>query len=272
MNYANRRRWSDNDRNFGPFTYSRDKHYRPIALVIQSGDDEYPGAQFRISAFGHTFIVALPSWALRPYKRKVQARWSADDIERIGRDWYWQIDRRQFGFSYSAGHLSLYFGRQSDDRETERHKGFFLPWTQWRHVRHSFYGLDGEHIATLPKGKSYRDDPGLWDREQTISEAAPTWSFVFRDFDGEEITAITKIEEREWRFGTGWFKWLSLFRSPKINRSLDLRFSAEVGKRKGSWKGGTIGHSIDMQAGELHEAAFRRYCVQNGLTYEGPRP
>ena len=25
-------------------------------------------------------------------------------------------------------------------------------------------------------------------------------------------------------------------------------------------KGGTVGHSIDMLPGELHEAAFRRYC------------
>jgi hypothetical protein len=54
-----------------------------------------------------------------------------------------------------------------------------------------------------------------------------------------------------------------------VRRSLDLQFSAEVGKRKGSWKGGTIGHSIDMMPGELHEAAFRRYCAQQGLTFVG---
>ena len=32
------------------------------------------------------------------------------------------------------------------------------------------------------------------------------------------------------------------------------------GPEKGSWKGGTMGHGIDMVAGELHESAFRRYC------------
>lgn len=49
--------------------------------------------------------------------------------------------------------------------------------------------------------------------------------------------------------------------------TLDLEFSSEVGRRKGSWKGGTLGHGIEMLPGELHEAAFRRYCAQNDLTF-----
>ena len=77
------------------------------------------------------------------------------------------------------------------------------------------------------------------------------------------ISMTTKIEEREWRFGTGYFKWMSLFRPAKISRSLKLDFSDEVGPEKGSWKGGTVGHSIDMLPGELHEEAFRRYCSED---------
>ncbi len=61
-------------------------------------------------------------------------------------------------------------------------------------------------------------------------------------------------------FGTGWFKWLSWFRAPKIRRSLAIEFSGETGPEKGSWKGGTVGTGIDMRPGELHESAFRRYC------------
>ncbi len=55
-----------------------------------------------------------------------------------------------------------------------------------------------------------------------------------------------------------------------MSRYLDLDFSAEVGRRKGSWKGGTLGHAIEMVTGEAHEAAFRRYCDQNDLTFIGP--
>ena len=80
------------------------------------------------------------------------------------------------------------------------------------------------------------------------------------DYDDEEITATTYTEEREYKKGTSWCKWLSLFIRPKVVRALDISFSAEVGPRKGSWKGGTVGHGIDMLPGENHESAFRRYC------------
>lgn len=264
------RRWGDNDHYFGPFTYARDTRYRPLALVLQSGCDEYPGSQLRASGFGHTLIVAVPRWLIRPYREKVHARWDAATIERMGRDWYWNVDKREFGFSYSDGFFQVFRGRHTMDSSTDRSKGYFLPWTQWRHVRHSFYGLNGEHVATLPDpGKSCLGDLGRWERERSISSATPTAAFEFLDFDGERLSAVTKIEEREWRFGTGWFKWLSLFRSRKISRSLDIQFSGETGKRKGSWKGGTVGHSIEMRPGELHEDAFRRYCAENGMTFCG---
>lgn len=265
---TDRRRWGDNDLYLGPFTFARDgKSYRPFAVVLASGCDEYPGASFRISVAGFTFITALPDWVLRPYREKVMAKtWDAATVKRLGRDWYWSIDRREYGFSLSEGYLSVSLGRQTMDSSTEQHWGCFLPWTQWRHVRRSFYGLHGEHIATVPDTRGV-DGIKRWEIERKISDKAPTVSFEFDDFDGERITATTKIEEREWRFGTGWFKWLSLFRKPKVSRSLDLSFSSEVGRRKGSWKGGTIGHAIEMTADELHEAAFRRYCSGNELTF-----
>lgn len=268
---AARQRWGDNDHYLGPLTFARDhRGYRPIAIVLGSGCEEYPGASLRISGFGCTMVVALPSWALRPYREKRYPKWGAETIKRLGRNWYWDITRREYGFSLSDGFLNVCLGRQTHDSSTEQRWGCFLPWTQWRHVRHSFYGRKGEHVATLPAtGKLYLGDLSRWERERAIANATPTVSFEFDDFDGERITATTKIEEREWHFGTGWFKWLSFFRTPKISRCLNLRFSAEVGCRKGSWKGGTLGHGIEMRPGELHGAAFRRYCDQNELTFVG---
>jgi len=49
--------------------------------------------------------------------------------------------------------------------------------------------------------------------------------------------------------------------------SLDISFSGEVGNRKGSWKGGTVGHSTNMRHDETHKTAFQRYCVENGMTF-----
>lgn len=268
MSHRYRRRWSDNDHYFGPFTFAFKDRQR-LAIELASGCDEYLGASFRISVLGSTMIASLPQWLIKPYVSwhdLSRADWATAGPD--GRKGYTEVDPRVFGFSYSDGFLQIFRGRRTMDSSTDRTKGYFLPWTQWRHVRRSFYGLNGEHVATLPDtGKSYRLDDGRWERERAIEEATPTISFDFLDFDGEKLVAKTKIEEREWRFGTGRFKWLSFFRAPKIRRSLDIEFSGETGKRKGSWKGGTLGHAIEMLPGELHEAAFRRYCAEHEMTF-----
>lgn len=263
--------WSDEDRYFGPFTFAKQgKHYRSWAIVLGSGDgDDYPGCRLRVSGFGCTLIVALPA-IIKPYRTKVYAQsWDAATVERLGRDWYWDEDEREYGFSYSDGFLRVFLGRQTNDSSTEKSWSKHLPWTQWRHVRHSFYDLSGDLFGHLPNKPSYRVWHNRWDLERAIEAACPAASFDFDDFDGERINATTKIEEREWRFGEGWSKWLSLFRRPKVSRSLSISFSAETGDRKGSWKGGTMGTGIEMLPGELHEAAFRRYCAEHAMTFVG---
>jgi len=257
-------RWSDNDHYFGPFTYARDrKGWRPIAIILGSGDgDDYPGCRLRISAFGHTLIAALPS-IINPWRRWVDTshyEWSRPH------GGYWEERAREYGFSASEGALHVYFGPQTHDSDTTKSKVWFYPWRKRRCIRHSLYDLEGQHFADLPEwGIGNKNG---WTVMKAIEDACPTARFEFDDFDGERITAICRIEEREWKRGKGLFRLLYIGRN-RISRSLDLRFSSEVGKRKGSWKGGTVGHSIEMFSGELHEAAFRRYCSENFLKFVG---
>ena len=253
-------RWSDNDRYFGPFTFSwaGSKGYRPLAVILESwgdGDDSASPASLRLSLVWFTLIVWLPP-ILRPQRCKVYpTSWDASTVARLGRNWYWDIKVREYGFSYSDGFLQIHYGICPGDSSLDQMWAKHLPWTQWRHVRHSLYGLAGEHVYTEPE---WRD----WEAYQAAKDACPTVKFSIEDFDGEKIVATTMIEEREWHFGTGWFKWLSWFCRPKIQRSLDIRFSGETGPEKGSWKGGTLGTGIEMLPGEMHKQAFRRYCDQ----------
>lgn len=263
---SKRIRWGDRDKYFGPFTYSKDNSYKPYAIVLGSGDDEdRQGCRLRLSGLGHTLILALPQ-LIKPWRKKVVPGWDKKTIQRLGRDWYWDTHEREYGFSYSDGFLNVPLGRQTHDSSTEQCWSMFLPWTQWRHVRRSLYGLKGEHYWDEPKG-GYRLGLETYQKNQGIINACPSQKFSFRDYDGELLTARTRIEEREWKFGEGSFKWLSIFCRPKISRSLDIKFSGETGKRKGSWKGGTLGHSITLLPDELHEAAFRRYCTEHNMTF-----
>lgn len=285
MKWRNRNRWGDNDRNWGPFTYARDgRAYRSLAVVLKSrgdDDDESGDCTLRISGFGHTLITTVPS-VIRPWRRWVDLSnrqfYAADGSPeplQPGRG-YWDVHARQYGFSLDgagdvgrSSFLQVFLGPQTHDSRTTKSWSYFLPWTEWRHVRRSLYGLDGEHVWTEPPG-GWRLGDGSYEARKAAEEACPSRIFAFRDFDGEALTVQTRIEEREWRFGSGWFRWLSIFRKPMIHRSLDLQFSGETGKRKGSWKGGTLGHAIEMRPGELHEPAFRRYCDEHGMTFVGP--
>lgn len=263
-------RWSDNDRYFGPFTYASESRYRNIALMLGSGDDDdYPGCRLRLSLGKRTMIVALPP-IIKPWRQWNEIRTEptrSQMIERGREPGYWDTHEREYGFSASDGALHIHYGPQTHDSETTKSRVWFFPWREHRSIRHSLYDLQGEHFADIPEW-GFRHKNG-WAVKEAIENACPVARFEFADFDGEHIVATCRIEEREWKRGKGLFRLFFLGRN-RVSRSLGLSFSSEVGRRKGSWKGGTVGHSISMLPGELHEAAFRRYCVENGLTFVGP--
>jgi len=248
-------RLTDHDRKFGPITYAR-VDWRPWRIMLSSGGDN-DGESIRndltIYALGWAARIYLPS-ILRPYRiRHWPTSWDAATIERLGRNWYDEIFPCEYGFSISDGSLHLHYGAQTHDSVTTKSKCYFIPWQQWRFMRTSLYNPDGSHFFT-------QDGRGKFEELYAKKEILPKVKFEFDDYDGERIIATCHIEEREWHFGTGWFKWLRFFKKPMIRRDLSLNFSKEVGQEKGSWKGGTVGHSIEMEKGESCEQAFLRYC------------
>ena len=255
------RRYSGTDFHLWPFTLSKHGHqsYRPLGIALDSGahEDQRGGCHIKVSAFGWTLICELPHVVSDYTVRHTVTTWDADTIARLGRDWYEERHSREYGFRFSDGNLHTYFGPQTHDSRTTKSKVFFLPWRNSRFIRESLYDSKGEHFHT-----EYESARNSWSARSAVRDACPKVRFEFDDFDQQRIVATTHIEEREWRFGTGLFRWLSWFRRPLVSRTLALEFSSEVGPEKGSWKGGTTGHSIEMLPGELHEAAFKRYCEQ----------
>lgn len=265
---ATRRRWSDNDKVKGPFLYSRDSRgYRPLAINLSSGDgDEHPGCHIRFSGFGHTLIVELPA-IIKPWRQWVDCsmhEWSTS----INKG-YWDKHANEYGFSISDGYLHVSHGPQTHDSLTTKSFCKAIPWQQWRFIRQSWYGPTGQHIETLWEGDSREVRRAQSDWRYEFEKTLAKTSFQIKDYDGKVITVDTNIEEREWRFGEGWFKWLSWFRKPMIRRVLNMAFREEVGTEKGSWKGGLMGTSIDMLPYELHESALRRYCEQEHRAKHG---
>ena len=182
-----------------------------------------------MSAFGATLIVALPQ-IIKPWRKWVDT--SKYDWSTNPNGGYWDTGEREYGFSLSDGFLNFSLGRVTNDSSTEQRKGYFLPWTQWRCAAHRLYDDQG-NLAYTDTSSGPQPIEAMRERWEA-QDAVPTVDFAFRDFDGEQLTAKTRIEEYEHKFGTGRFKWLSLFRKARVRRSLDIRFSAETGERKGS--------------------------------------
>lgn len=254
-------RLTDHDKTRGPFTLAPWKN--SFAAYINSGDggdDDDNGNRIMLIAFGWALRIAIPT-IIQPWREKyIATSWDEETVKRMGRDWYYNVFPREYGFTLSNmgngyDFLQVYLGAQTHSSETTQNWCTHLPWKQWDCVRSSVYEPDGTHFATEQRGegRDFRE----W---SDARDKCPAAHFGFEDFDGEMIIATCKIEEREWHRGEGWFKWLKWFYPRKIRRSLDLHFSAEVGPEKGSWKGGTIGHGIDMEPGETPQQAFERYC------------
>lgn len=260
------RRYSEHNWNLWPFTLCK-AHAGWFGVVLDSGarEDEAGDCHLKIHAFGYTLICELPR-IIRDYRVRHTAKsWDAATVARLGCDWYEEVHPCEYGFIFTGdGSLHTYFGPDTGDSSTSQNRVFFLPWRQWKYVRCSFYDKKGKHFWT-----EWAGDKTAWNAKQAVKQALSKVYFQIEDYDGEIITATTYIEEREWQFGTGVFSWLSWLARPKIRRSLSIDFSAEVGKEKGSWKGGTLGHGIEMLPNENHEAAFKRYCQQEFQSKSG---
>ncbi len=232
-------RLSDSDKRFGPITIGT--WHKSFSAWIESGyDDDSGGTRFLLTGFGRAIRFALPISLLKPSGKY------GENQTRYG------VSLSDMGNGYDF--FQAYFGPQTWDSSTQKSWCCHFPWKQWRHVRHSLYRPeDGSHFYTQPAGDDFLE---FMDQKEKCPKAV----FEFEDFDGERITATCTVEEREWRKGSGWFKWLSWFYKPKVSRCLDLDFSAETGPEKGSWKGGITGHGFDMLPGQSCEDAFRRYC------------
>ena len=254
-----------------PILVIKSNEYNLRRFILSSRDDnDKLLCTLVFAGFGKYITLNLPN-IIKPRATKVTPNWDAATVERLGRDYYWKYDRREFGVSYYDGHVSIKYGVQTDSSDEDKSWGFFLPWTQNKFVRRTIFNSDGTLFANFPHHKGYfLGNPSGWDAEHKATEEVQKVTFKFLDFDGEALEASCFLEEREWSRGESWCSWLKYFYKPIIRRSMDIAFSGETGKRKGSWKGGTLGHGIDMlDVMEDCESAFKRYCLEHNMTYVG---
>lgn len=280
---------TNEDKHFGPITYGLTSGWRPFRIILSSAGDDEDDKQCKLIVymFGYVFRIYLGN-LIKPIKYKVKANWTPETIERMGRDWYYEYFKKEYGFSYNEGFLQIFYGIQNDDGHythidnegyvtysprdsTKTYKrikkndwSLHLPWTQYRltsityfkNINDIFYNIkDNSGI----KGMKYLEE----------KEKCPTISFKLKDYDNEIIIAKTMLEERVYKRGENKFKWVSLFSKDLIIRTLIINFDKETGPEKGSWKGGTIGTAIKIDKNISHEEGMKQYCLEEHRSKSG---
>lgn len=134
-------------------------------------------------------------------------------------------------FGSSEFGLTFHFGH--------RRKSFDWPWTfDWH--RTSYLMQDGTWLHEWREVGEWR-------------EVHP-YRYVLRSGTVQDVQATITLRETERR--RKWLRWTRF--GARIERSIDVKFSGEVGEQAGSWKGGTIGCGYTMLPGETPLDTLRR--------------
>lgn len=214
--------------------------------MLYSPEEDYEEcARLSLQFFSLQWSINLPPWLFPGAKVIRKYTISSENSE------YQELVQRAYGFWYSCEdyYLNVKYGIQDEEAnlwgESSNCRSWscFIPWLNWTHVRETIYGPDWSFFADLTEVN--------WKERERLVESCPKISFQVRDYDGEIIHATGYLEEMEWHRGTSQFRWVRHFCKPKIRRSIDIRYATEIGRRKeDSWKGGTLGHGIDVEPGE----------------------
>lgn len=282
-------RLTDNDKKFLGITYGKiDWKHNSLTIESSNSDNENDRCSLTAYAFGYAFRVFLPN-IIKPYKFKAKVRvncWDEETIKRMGRDWYYVEFTNKYGISLSEnGFLQIYYGLQNENnhythlnkdgylsynhneekvkRIESKSKSWFLPWHVTRMVSHKLY--DNKHRVFW----SQKEEKHNFDDFYKHKELCPTVDFLVKDYDGTIIKVKTYIEERQWKYGDGIFKWISLFKKDIHSRVLELEFEQELGKGKEDWKGGIMATSIEIPVGTTRAEALKKFCEKEHHSKQG---
>lgn len=233
------------------------KPHLNFGMYITSRDDEREYAQICLNWKNKYKYIKIPE-IIKPKMITVENYYMQ---EKYGKTRQTLIEQR-YGFMVFEECFWIMYGNHTHDSSTEQQQTFNIGWRDYTHVRWSGYDPQHNLVGHFELGG------GKWDYShiEALRETIPKIQIQFKDFDGEEIIATCYIEEREWHKGRGLFAWLKYFNQPLIRRSIDITFNKETGKRKGSWKGGTIGCGEDMSSTETIFEAFSRHAAKHNFT------
>lgn len=157
---------------------------------------------------------------------------------------YDDFDPPKYGFSIHSNSLWVYLGGDNGNSQWD----WSVPFVTKEMIRNSILLKDGrwEHET---RGKLKRFWDTKWDSKKKV------WKVDYKDYDGEVVPARITLNQREWR--PKWLTWTSLF--SKVVTYVEAEFEKEIGRKKGTWKGGVTGVSMIIDDGDDPVGRFNEF-------------
>ena len=168
---------------------------------------------------------------------------------------YGDCDAPHYGIMIHGNTLWIHYGGNGNLRGGSKYFSWHLPFFTWNHVRHDVEcKIDGVMKMCPEKSIDKYDKDGNY-IPLYRNEKVNTYKYDYTDkYDGKVVPCVFWVEEREWR--RKWLTWSKRF--SKESRCIQIEFFDEVGKDKGSWKGGCMGCGYDLLPDETPMNCIKR--------------
>lgn len=162
--------------------------------------------------------------------------------------WTDECDAPKWGLAVHSNSIWIHTGGKGNLNGGNTWWTWNIPFFTENWVRTSILLKDGswEHEIKNNRKDFYKEE---WKNKQMC------WEYDYLDkYDNTKIPTKIYVDEREWR--RKWLGWTKVF--AKVRRTIDVHFSKEVGPRKGSWKGGTVGCGYELLSFETPIECIKR--------------
>ena len=171
----------------------------------------------------------------------------------VNKKWEEECDAPEYGISIHDNSFWLYYGGEGNMHGGTKFIAWDIPFITRCFYKHEVWGKDS--WINVTDHSVYKKRVGYLNYEDKDKPTdAVVYNGIWKDFDGEEVPAIYRLERRTWR--RKWLTWTSMF---DLQRTImEVSFKSGVGKNKHSWKGGTYATGFTLNKGELAHECFAR--------------
>lgn len=172
----------------------------------------------------------------------------------VNKEWDEECDAPEYGIAIHSNSFWVYYGGKGNMNGGTKWIAWDIPFVTRYHYKHEVWSKDGCWIDVTDH-EVYKNRVRYLNYEDKDKPTdAEVYHGTWKDFDGEEVPAIYRLERRTWR--RKWLMWTSVF--DKQRTEIEVAFKSGVGKDKDSWKGGVYVRVSRLNQGELAYECFDR--------------